>query len=148
MTPPRAMGPLGGKSQVDATKYFNLVLAIVLEVLEVWGFITGVCWVDMLPDVVVAMPGRSACSRRIAANHQQERIIRIHESKSSSFSASPTEIVATESAIHRCPSHSTALSCPHPTQCYRLGFLTSTVRNDPHVSYAPTHITYLSLVHV
>jgi hypothetical protein len=66
------LGPLCGKSQVGGTKYSGLVLAMVPECLEVWSFKTGACWVDVLPDVAVAMLGRSACSWRITANQQQQ----------------------------------------------------------------------------
>jgi hypothetical protein len=66
------LGPLCGKSQVGETKYSGLVLAMVPECLEVWSFKTGACWVDVLPDVAVAMLGRSACSWRITANQQQQ----------------------------------------------------------------------------
>jgi hypothetical protein len=68
------LGPLCGKSQVGETKYSGLVLAMVPECLEVWSFKTGACWVDVLPDVAVAMLGRSACSWRITANQQQQEL--------------------------------------------------------------------------
>lgn len=56
MTLPSAIGPLGGKSQVGATKYSGFAFAMMLEDYHgSWGFV-----VYMLRDVAVLC--RSACS--------------------------------------------------------------------------------------